>query len=132
VQKVGKKMESRLQAKKLGYIIRYVRHEVIADYIATYNVESSGKHIVTNAAKNLKIPFNEIWISEMWRPYEEYILFHELRQIHYRGKGLDPKNAHEKTIEDQLKRWKDEAEFRRMVAEIKEMDEKTAKKKRED
>jgi hypothetical protein len=42
---------------------------------------------------------------------------------------LNPKSAHERAIEDQLKRWKDDAEFRRMVTEIKKMDEKTAKKK---
>lgn len=123
-------MESRLQAKKLGYIVRYVPHEVIADYNATYNVEYKGRHIITNASKKLRIPLNEIWISEMWRPYEKYILFHELREIHYRGEGLNPKNAHEKAIEDQLERWKDDPEFRRMVTEIREMDEKTAKKKR--
>ncbi|MGD8506945.1 MAG: hypothetical protein PVF15_09835 [Candidatus Bathyarchaeota archaeon] len=122
-------MKSRLQAKKLGYIIRYVAHRIIADYNATYNVQYKEKHIITNAARKLKIPLNEIWISEMWRPYERYILFHELQEIQYRGEGLDPEGAHEKTIEDQLKRWKDDAEFRRMTAEIEEMDEKTAKEK---
>jgi len=123
-------MESRLLAKRLGYVVRYVPHRVIADYNATYNVEYEGRHIITGAAKGLRIPLNEIWISEMWRPYERYILFHELREIHYRGKGLDSKSAHGKAVQDQLKMWKDDAEFWRMVAEIKRMDERTAKEKR--
>lgn len=122
-------MKARLQAKKLGYIVRYVPHKVIADYNATYNVEYKGRHIITNAAKNLRIPLNEIWISELWRSYEKYILFHELREIHYREKGLDPESAHQRAIEDQLKRWKDDAEFRRMVADVEKMDKKTAEEK---
>jgi len=126
-----REMKDRLQAKRLGYIVRYVPHEVIADYNATYNVEYEGQHIITEAAKKLRIPLNEIWISEMWRPYEEYILFHEMREIHYRRKGLKPKDAHEKAIEDTPERWKDNAEFRRMVAEIKKMDEETVREKKE-
>jgi len=123
-------MKSRLQAKKLGYNVRYVPHEVMADYNATYNVEYEGQHIITEAAETLGIPLNEIWISEMWKPYEEYILFHELREIYYRRKGLNPKDAHEKAIEDTPEKWKDDAKFRKMVAEIKKMDETTARKKR--
>jgi len=123
-------MEGRLLAKRLGYVVRYVPHRVIADYNATYNVEYKGHHIITGAAKSLRIPLNEIWISETWRPYETYILFHELREIHYREKGSDPKNAHGKAVQDQLKMWKDDADFWRMVAEIKRMDERTAKEKR--
>jgi len=122
-------MESRLKAKRLGYIVRYVPHKIIADYNATYNVEYKGQHITTGAAKSLEIPLNEIWISEMWRPYEKYILFHELREIHHRANGLNAKSAHEEAIEDTPREWKDDAEFQRMVTEMKKMDEKTAKKK---
>jgi len=43
----------------------------------------------------------------MWKPYEEFILFHELREIHYRRKGLDPKDAHEKAIKDTPERWRE-------------------------
>ena len=117
------------RAKKRGYVVRYVSHRIIADFNATYNVEYKGKRIITNAAKKLRIPQNEIWISEMWKPYEKYLLFHELREIRYRAEGLDPNNAHGKTVEDQLKRWKDDAEFQKMVSEIKKMDEKTAQEK---
>jgi competence protein ComEA len=123
-------MEGRLQAKRLGYIVRYVPHKVIADYNATYNVEYKGQHIITGAAKKLRIPLNQIWISEVWKPYEEYILFHELREIHHRRSGLNPKQAHEKAIEDTPERWKENPEFHRMVAEIKKMDAITAKKKK--
>jgi len=122
-------MKAKLQTKRLGYTVRYVPHEVIADYNATYNVQYKGQHIITGAAKRLCIPLNEIWISEMWKPYEEYILFHELREIHHRRSGLNSKHAHEKAIEDIPERWKENPEFQRMVAEIKKMDAVTAKKR---
>ena len=83
-------MESRQQAKRLGYTVRYVPHKAIRDYNATYNVEYIGQHVITNAAKSLRIPLNEVWISRKWRPYEKYILFHELREIHYTAKELNP------------------------------------------
>lgn len=122
-------MEYRLQAKRYGYTVRYVPHALIADYNATYNVGYEGQHIITGAARKLRIPLNEIWISEMWRPYEEFILFHELREIQHRRKGLNPKTAHEKAIEDTPKRWKKDALFQKMIKEIKKMDEITARTK---
>lgn len=123
-------MKSIQEAKKLGYIVRYVPHKLIADYNATYNVEYKGQHITTEASKRLGIPLNEIWISELWKPYEQYILFHELREIHHRRKGLTPEKAHEKAIEDTPEEWRKNPEFQRMVTEIKRMDAITAKKKR--
>jgi competence protein ComEA len=78
---------------KHGYRVRYVPHEVIEDYNATYNVTFEDKHIVTNAARELNIPLNEIWISEMWRSYEKYILFHELREIYHRANGMSANEA---------------------------------------
>jgi len=122
-------MKSMLDAKRLGYIVRYVPHKVIADYNATYNVEYKGQHIITGASKRLGIPLNEIWISEFWKPYEEYILFHELREIHHRRNGLTPKKAHQKAIEDTPEQWKKNSEFQRMVTEIKKMDATTAKRR---
>lgn len=87
--------------KEHAYRIRYVPHEIIEDYNATYNVLFQNKPVTTNAAKELNIPLNEIWISEMWRSYEKYIVFHELREIYYRANGFSREEAHEKAI----KRW---------------------------
>ena len=112
------------------YKVCYVPHEVIEDYNATYNVIFDSKHITTNAAKKLKIPLNEIWVSEMWKPYEIYIIFHELREIYYRASGISRDNAHEKAIQDALSLWGDDPSFQKMVKEIEEMDRKTAEKKR--
>jgi len=53
---------------KYAYKVIYVPHEVIEDHNATYNVIYDNKMITTNAAKQLSIPLNEIWISEMWKP----------------------------------------------------------------
>lgn len=112
------------------YKIVYVPHGGIEDYNATYNVMCEDKLITTNAAKELDIPLNEIWISEKWKPYAKYIIFHELREIYYRAKGFERDNAHEKAIEDQMILWKNDRPFLKMIRDMKEMDRKTAEKKR--
>ncbi|MCX8182913.1 MAG: hypothetical protein N3F08_00620 [Crenarchaeota archaeon] len=114
---------------KHAYKIRYVPHEVIEDYNATYNVIFEDKHIVTNAARELNIPPNEIWISEMWRSYEKYILFHELREIYHRANGMSVDDAHEKAMQESLSLWDHDPLFKKMIREIKNMDSKTAKKR---
>jgi len=77
-----------------------------------------------------RAPLNEIWISEKWKPYAKYIIFHELREIYYRAKGFERDDAHEKAIEDQLALWKDDRLFLKMVRHMQETDRKTAEKKR--
>ena len=79
--------ETMKSLREYTYKVRYVPHETIEDYNATYNVICGNKHVTIGAAKELGIPLSEIWISEMWRPYEKYMLFHELREIYYRAKG---------------------------------------------
>ncbi|MBO3842255.1 MAG: hypothetical protein FGF48_07560 [Candidatus Brockarchaeota archaeon] len=114
---------------KHAYKVRYVPHEVIEDYNATYNVIFKDKHIVTNAARELKIPLNEIWISEMWKSYEKYILFHELREIYHRANGMGAKEAHEKAVQESLSLCRHDSLFKKMIREIQNMDSKTAEKK---
>ena len=115
---------------KHAYEIRYVPHEVIEDYNATYNVVCGNKHITTNAAKELDIPLNEIWISELWKPYEKYILFHELREIYYRAKGISRNEAHKKAIQDGFVLWENDPLLWKLIREIEEMDRKTAKRRK--
>ena len=115
---------------KCSYKIVYVPHEAIEDYNATYNVSCENKLITTNAAKQLGIPLNEIWVSEVWKPYEKYILFHELREIYYRAQGLSRDEAHETAICDAHSLWENEPQFHKMIKNIKEMDLKTAQRKR--
>jgi competence protein ComEA len=112
-----------------AYKVRYVPHEVIEDYNATYNVIFENKHITTNAAKKLNIPLNEIWISEMWQHYEKYIVFHELREIYYRAQGVSRDKAHEKAVEDGFSLWEKDSLFHKMIRDIEEIDRKTAEKK---
>ncbi len=112
------------------YKIRYVPHELLEDYNATYNVIFENKHVATNAAKELNIPLNEIWISEMWRPYEKYIVFHELREIYYRANGFSNDEAHKKALQDGFSLWSGDSLFHKMIKDMKEMDRKTAEKKR--
>jgi competence protein ComEA len=119
-------MSLRSQIHKMGWTVRYVPHEVIADYNATYNVESEGRRVVTDAAKRLGIPRDEIWISERWRPYEEFILFHEFQEIRYRAEGLSPEEAHDRATEDTSAKWGGDERYRRMVEEMAEADVETA------
>jgi len=113
-----------------GYSVRYVSHKVIEDYNATYNVIFKNKHITTNAAKKLGVPLNEIWISELWKSYEKYILFHELREIYYRAKGISRDEAHEKALQDGSVLWENDPLLWKFIKEIADMDRKTAEKKK--
>ena len=115
---------------KHAYEIRYIPHGVIEDYNATYNVVCGNKNITTNAAKELDIPLNEIWISELWKPYEKYMLFHELREIYYRAKGINRNEAHEKAIQDGFALWENDPLLWKLIKEIGEMDRKTAKRRK--
>jgi competence protein ComEA len=93
-------------------------------------VQYEGQHIITGAAKRLDVPLNEIWISQMWRPYRKYVLFHELREIRYRAKGFDPEDAHKQACKDDMAEWKNDSLWQRMVAEIENMDRKTVNMKK--
>lgn len=115
---------------RYAYKVQYVPHKIIEDYNATYNVICENKHITTGAAKELGIRLNEIWISEMWRPYEKYIVFHELREICYRAKGFDRNDAHEKAMQDGFALWENDPLLQKLIKEIEKMDRKTARRKR--
>ena len=116
---------------KYPYKVRYVPHETIENYNATYNVTYDSKHITTGAAKELNVPLNEIWISELWKPYEKYVLFHELREIYYRAKGVSRDEAHEKAIQDGFSLWKDDPLLLKLIREVEDMDRKTAEKRKD-
>ncbi len=93
------------EIRKLGWRIRYVPHEVIKDFNACYRVEYKGRVIHPPAADKLGIPFNEIWLSELLKEYEEYVLFHELREIMYRYRGYSVKEAHLRARIDEALRF---------------------------
>lgn len=95
-----KSMEIKAQLKKLGYKIRYAPAKVIGAHIACYYVEYKGKRIRPRAAMKLKIPLNEIWISNKYKAKAEKILDHELCEIEYRWKGYSGKLAHKKAQKD--------------------------------
>ena len=66
----------------------------------------------------------------MWKPYEKYILFHELREIYYRAKGISGNEAHEKAIQDGFVLWENDPLLWKLIREIEEMDRKTAKRRK--
>jgi competence protein ComEA len=98
------------------------------DYNAAYNVACEGKLITTGAAKELGIPLGEIWISKLWKLYEKFIVFHELREVHYRSEGFGRDEAHEKASQEGILLWKDDSLFQKMIKDIEKMDRKTAEK----
>ena len=80
--------------RRLGWRVRYVPHSVTEDYNACYRVAYKGTVIAPPAAERLGIPLNEIWLSEKLRGYEDYVLFHEVREIMYRYQGFSVEEAH--------------------------------------
>ncbi len=102
----------------LGYKVVFVPHERIADHIACYRVNYRGKDIHPPAADKLGIPLNEIWISELFRPYVRYILFHELREIEYRAQGLDVREAHVLASRDERERFRGDPLWEELNREI--------------
>jgi competence protein ComEA len=109
--------------------IIYIPHEVIEDYNATYHVMFDDKVITTGVSSELGVPLNEIWISELWKPYERFIIFHELREIYYKAEGLSRDVAHKRTRQDESFLWDDDPLWRKMNRDIAEMDRKTKEKK---
>ncbi len=111
-------MNPQEEAKELGFNVVFVPHKTIKDYNACYHVIYKGKKIRPRPALKLKIPLNEIWISEKFREYKKFILFHELQEIKYRRKGLKKSVAHKKALEDEISLWKDNPEWKRMNEKV--------------
>lgn len=91
------------EVRDLGYDVVYVPHRIITDHIACYNVRYKGRKIAPEVAIKLKIPLNQIWISEEYKKYEGGILYHELQEIKYQHKGYDINTAHKMAKEDEKK-----------------------------
>ncbi|MBU4190489.1 MAG: hypothetical protein KJ886_05835 [Candidatus Thermoplasmatota archaeon] len=100
--------------KKFGLKIRYKPHSLLKEYNAYFMVKILGRKIDTNAGKKLSIPENEIWISEKFKDFEKYILFHELVEIYYRFIGYDWKKAHEMAVEKEIKYFSNDPKWRKM------------------
>lgn len=107
----------REELEELGYDIVYKPHETMAEYNAFYRVEYEGQEIAPPAARRMKVPLNEVWITELLRPYERYILYHELNEIRYRAQGSDVDEAHQKALEDDLI-WEGDPKWEELQREI--------------
>jgi competence protein ComEA len=104
--------------EKSGYKIVYVPHEIIEDYNACYRVKYRGKLIFPHAADKLGIPLNEIWISEKWKKYEEYIIYHELMEIKHRAEGQSVEQAHALAIKDAKEKYRGDPKHEHLRREI--------------
>lgn len=113
------------EIEELGYKVVYVPHDVIKDYNACYRVMYRGKLIYPPAADRLDIPLNEIWISEKWKEFEHYILFHELKEIEYRANGYTVEQAHELAVKVEDKKFKGDPKYERLKREINVASKKT-------
>ena len=108
-------MDVRDKIKQLGWMIRYVPHETIKDYNACYRVEYKGRIIHPPPADRLGIPLNEIWLSEALKNFEDYVLFHELREIQYRYEGYDGREAHLRARADEALNFCNDPKWRKML-----------------
>ncbi len=108
----------RKELEKLGWRVRYVPHDVIEDHNACYRVMYRGKVIYPPAADRLGIPLNEIWLSEKLWEYEEYVLFHELREIQYRYRGYGVREAHLRARIDEALRFCSDPKWMRYFEEF--------------
>lgn len=91
--------DPRAEMEALGYDVVYKPHEEMAKYNAFYRVEYDGMEIAPPAARQMGVPLNEVWLTELLRPYEPYILHHELNEIKFRARGYDVEEAHERALE---------------------------------
>ncbi|MGY4706588.1 ComEA family DNA-binding protein [Candidatus Bipolaricaulota sp. J31] len=106
------------ELKRRGYKVVYVPHEAIEDHISCYRVEYEGRVIHPPAADKLGIPLNEIWISETFKPYAKYILYHELREIDWRARGYGAPEAHRLAERDEEEFWRGDPGWERLKQEI--------------
>ncbi|MBS3790975.1 MAG: helix-hairpin-helix domain-containing protein [Candidatus Thermoplasmatota archaeon] len=111
------KLDPRKELERLGYDLVYKPHEDVADHMAFYKVKYKGKEIAPPIVEKYNISLNEIWMSEKLRPYEKFILHHELQEIKYRAEGYGVKEAHKKASEDE-KVWRGEPKYEKLRREI--------------
>jgi competence protein ComEA len=111
-------MDTNEKIRRIGYRIVYVPHEVIENYNACYRVRYQGKLIFPPAADKLGIPLNEIWISEKWKEFEKYIIYHELREIEHRAEGYSKEQAHELAVKDSNEEFRGDSKHEHLRREI--------------
>ncbi len=70
------------------------------------------------AADKLGIPLNEIWISKKYKEFEEYILYHELREIKHRAEGLSVDQAHELATKETEEKYRGDPKYEKLRREI--------------
>ncbi len=105
------------EIETLGYDVIYKPHEEVADHMAFYKVEYEGEIIAPPIVEKYNISLNEIWLSEKFKPYEKYVLCHELQEIKYRAKGHGVKEAHLQAKKDE-KIWKGDPKWEELRREI--------------
>lgn len=107
----------REEIESLGYDVIYRDHEEVAEHMAFYKVEYDGKVIAPPIVEKYDISLNEIWLSEKFKPYERYVLYHELQEIKYRARGYGVKEAHLKAEEDE-RVWEGDPRWEELRREI--------------
>ena len=88
-----------------GMKVRVIPHELISDHLACYNVALWGVRLRPRAAEKLGIPNGQVWISEALRPWERFVLFHEVAEMVFRARGFHGLAGHQLAEEEELLRW---------------------------
>jgi len=114
---MNERPKPREEIKSLGYDVIYRDHEEVAEHMAFYKVEYNGKMIAPPIVEKYDISLNEIWLSEKFKPYEKYVLHHELTEIKYRAEGSGVREAHLQAEEDE-KIWEGDQKWEELRREI--------------
>ena len=108
--------DARREIERMGIRVVFKNHELVKECVACYNVVVNGKAII--AASWLDIPTGEIWLSEYYQEFSDYILFHELQEIKYRASGHDPETAHLLALEDECKEFAGDPKWEKLRRDI--------------
>jgi competence protein ComEA len=114
---VSTSTDPRAEMEALGYDVVYKPHDVMADYNAFYRVEYDDTEIAPPAARRMDVPLNEVWLTELLRPYEKYVLYHELNEVKSRAEGYGVERAHELAVEAD-KAWEGDPKWEELQHEI--------------
>ncbi len=106
------------EVEKENFAVKFIPHEKIKDYIACYRVIYNGREIYPPAALHLGIPRGEIWLSDAFKEYASYILFHEIQEIKHRAEGYGVDEAHHLALKDEERKFQDDEKWKKMKREI--------------
>lgn len=86
-------------------------------YAGSYNLTTwDGRSVSPTGGKRLGIPKDEIWIDEVYRPFTDLILFHELFEAKLIAQGVPEHEAHHRAEGAELAKFCGDEKWEQMIA----------------